>query len=86
MRTRRQFLFGHALPARGVARVAGTCLGREGIVCQACRDACGPGAVSFLPIARGASAPVVDERRCTGCGECLAVCPARAITLQGAPA
>jgi ferredoxin len=27
--------------------------------------------------------PVVDERRCTGCGWCAAVCPADALTMEG---
>lgn len=86
MRTRREFLLGRAPRPRGVARIAESCLDRQGIVCQACRDACEPRAVRFLPLAGGVSSPVVDEARCTGCGECLAVCPSNAISLEGTPA
>jgi ferredoxin-type protein NapF len=69
-----------------VARVADACLDRQGIVCQACRDACQPRAIAFLPLPGGAATPVVHESSCTDCGECLSVCPANAITLEGVPA
>jgi ferredoxin-type protein NapF len=85
-RSRRQFLFGRPPPPRPLARIGEACLDRQGIVCQACRDACLPRAIAFLPVAGGVSTPVVDESRCTGCAECLAVCPSNAILLEGAPA
>ena len=28
--------------------------------------------------------PALDERRCTGCGRCVAVCPADCLALDGA--
>ena len=83
MRSRREFLLGRSPTAHGVARIGKACLDRQGIVCQACRDACPTFAVGFLPLAGGISTPVVDESRCTGCGECLSVCPVHAITLEG---
>lgn len=87
VRTRREFLLGR--DRRGEtqrARIGAGCLDRQGIVCQACRDACLPRAVRFLPLAGGTATPVVDDDRCTGCGECRAVCPAHAITLEGTAA
>jgi NAD-dependent dihydropyrimidine dehydrogenase PreA subunit len=27
--------------------------------------------------------PVVDERRCTGCGDCVVVCPADCLAMGG---
>lgn len=83
--TRRDFLFGRAArPQEPLARIGEGCLEQAGIVCQACRDTCLPRAVRFLPLAGGIAVPVVDEARCTGCGECVEVCPGHAITLEGA--
>lgn len=87
VRTRREFLLGRdrgAGPPR--ARIGTACLDRQGIVCQACRDACDPRAIRFLPVGGGVTTPVIDDERCTGCAECLAVCPAQAITLEGSTA
>jgi len=86
VRTRREFLLGRAAHARPVAAIGDACLDRQGIVCQACRDACLPRAIAFLPLAGGRSTPVVDESRCTACGECVSICPSNAVTIQGAPA
>jgi ferredoxin-type protein NapF len=83
VRTRREFLLGRAAVPKGMAAIGAACLDRQGIVCQACRDACLPRAIRFLPLAGGVSTPVVDESRCTGCAECVPVCPANAITLEG---
>ncbi len=32
-----------------------------------------------------AEVPVIDESKCTGCGQCAKVCPHRAITLKEMP-
>ena len=82
--SRRQFLLG-ARPARRCARVADGCLEAQGIVCQACRDACPAGAVRFFPIAGGFARPAIEPARCTACGDCLPACPANAIALESAP-
>lgn len=85
LRSRREFLLGRApRPAAPQAIIGTGCLEGGGIVCQACRDACLPLAVRFLPAPGGASHPVIDASRCTGCGECIEVCPAGAITLEKA--
>ena len=31
----------------------------------------------------GGELPVLDEARCTGCGDCVAVCPAACLELRG---
>jgi ferredoxin-type protein NapF len=56
------------------------CLASRGVVCESCRDACDAGALRFPLIGRPA-APALDAERCTGCGACVAGCPAGAITL-----
>lgn len=66
------------------AHIADRCLTHAGIVCASCRDACGEAAIRF-PVTSAVPAPVVAADRCTGCGACVAGCPAGAITLQSAP-
>lgn len=47
------------------------------IPCNPCETACKQGAIRVGdPIT---SLPVLDERRCTGCGLCIAKCPGQAI-------
>lgn len=63
--------------------VIGTrCLSAQGVVCRACGDHCEAGAIRFRLAAAGRSFAQVDLARCTGCGACVAVCPAGAVTMQ----
>jgi ferredoxin-type protein NapF len=57
------------------------CLSLQGIVCRSCSDACEPAAIRFRLKTRGRSSPQVIDHLCTGCGECFAVCPSRAISV-----
>lgn len=66
------------------ARVADTCLSAHGVVCASCREVCPTTAIRVPPAARGAA--VVDAEACTGCGACVAICPAGAISLHHARA
>jgi len=65
------------------AQVAEDCLSAHGIVCSSCREACPESAIQVPPGARGAAR--VDPERCTGCGACVGLCPAAAISLLHAP-
>jgi ferredoxin-type protein NapF len=90
--SRRQFLTGrlrgpaaHADPARPrTAVISADCLARNRIVCRNCGELCGPRAIRFTVAAGGVSAPEVDRRACTGCGDCVPACPVSAITLVAA--
>jgi ferredoxin-type protein NapF len=62
------------------------CLTREGVMCQTCKDACGDGAIRFVYAAGRIAEPQVDLERCTGCGACVAPCPASAIVIHGSGA
>jgi ferredoxin-type protein NapF len=87
---RRRFLLGRAAapdpaPAEPVAAIGAACLALRGVACMVCRDACPTGALRFS-LAIGGVRPRVLAEACTGCGECLAVCPTSAIALTGRPA
>lgn len=66
----------HLAPA-----IAVSCLAQRGIVCQVCADQCEARAIRFPPRLDAVAVPVPDPSACTGCGACVAPCPARAISL-----
>jgi ferredoxin-type protein NapF len=59
----------------------GACLAEAGIHCESCRDACLEQAIRFRPRLGGPPRPEIAAAACTGCGACLASCPAEALTL-----
>jgi ferredoxin-type protein NapF len=71
-------------PWRLLPVIGQTCLAQLGVVCRTCGDVCAPAAIRFRPQLGGSALPEVEESRCTGCGGCVAPCPARAITLRPA--
>jgi ferredoxin-type protein NapF len=60
------------------------CLAANDIHCMACVDACPEQAIR-LHYASGVPTPAIDASRCTGCGGCIAICPAKAISLSPLP-
>lgn len=78
-------LFRDASPWSIFARVDDACLARRGVHCQSCRDACEPEAVRF-EYRHSVPVPHVDLDACSGCGACVAVCPADAISMIRAEA
>lgn len=95
MISRRDFLRGRIAPSQvaapamigptGVTQVATIgpdCMAyAQNAVCRSCGDACDAAALRFSPRLGGAALPVVLAERCTGCGDCLSVCPSGAISL-----
>ncbi|WP_435538946.1 ferredoxin-type protein NapF [Azospirillum sp. ST 5-10] len=69
-----------AAPWALAATVGPGCLAGHGVVCQSCREICEPGAIAF-PRSGRPGRPVLDTDACTGCGACVAPCPAGAITV-----
>lgn len=67
-----------------VAEIGPACLARAGVHCQACGDACGEAAIAFPPRLGGPPVPRLAAAACTGCGACLAACPAGAIAISRA--
>lgn len=68
-----------------VAQVASACLALQLVECRLCGEGCEAGAIRFPPRLGGVAAPVVDAARCTGCGDCLPLCPTQALALRAAP-
>jgi ferredoxin-type protein NapF len=64
------------------AVIAATCLSAQGVVCRACGDHCEARAIRFRLAPAGRSFAQVDLARCTGCGACVGVCPAGAVSMQ----
>lgn len=69
-------------PAPRVAQVAAGCLALGGIECRLCGERCDAGAIRFAPRPGGVAAPLIDPSRCSGCGDCLPVCPSAALKLS----
>ena len=63
-----------------IAAIGAACFATRGIVCQSCRDSCPETAIRFTMRVGGPALPSVDAELCTGCGGCIAVCPADAIS------
>jgi NAD-dependent dihydropyrimidine dehydrogenase PreA subunit len=93
MVSRRQFLRGDfsgrkADPQTGDglqrAVISNRCVAFANVVCRSCGDACGEAAIRFSPRLGGAALPEVIAARCTGCGDCVPVCPAGAIAMAAA--
>jgi len=62
-------------------KVTDSCFTEKGIVCQSCRDACEPQAISFYYEAGEIPKPEINLSSCTSCGACVSSCPANAISL-----
>lgn len=71
-----------AAPWQLLASIDDTCLARRGVVCRTCGERCEAGAIAFTPQLGGVALPRLDTAACTGCGECVADCPASAIAMQ----
>ncbi|WP_338547881.1 ferredoxin-type protein NapF [Roseovarius phycicola] len=63
------------------ANIADTCFSRQAVTCRSCQDNCEAGAISFRLQLGGRAEPQIDDFNCTGCGDCVSICPAAAISL-----
>ena len=67
-------------PAQPEAKIASGCLSFKGVACRICGEHCDAGAIRFHLRIGGAALPEVTAD-CTGCGTCVGVCPAAAISM-----
>lgn len=75
--------FSPDLPPWALRATVGTaCLPHQGVLCRSCEDHCKEGAIRFSLLRGNPAQPEVTESQCTGCGECVASCPAHAISMQ----
>lgn len=89
--SRRMFLRGRTVPNVSVpaldpgapmrAQFSPKCLAQRNVVCRSCGEICEVAAIRFSPRIGGAALPAIQDSTCTGCGECLPVCPTQAISL-----
>lgn len=71
--------------ARMVAQLAANCLAVGGVACSVCADPCEPRALRVRPLLGGRALPVIDMDSCTGCGDCVRLCPVGALSVVDAP-
>jgi len=64
------------------AEIQSQCLTLHNVFCQSCRDHCPEDIINFKPTLGGISKPEIDSDVCTGCGACIAPCPANAIQIK----
>jgi Na+-translocating ferredoxin:NAD+ oxidoreductase RNF subunit RnfB len=65
-----------------LAQISIACIAyAQNVVCRSCGDACEPAAIHFSPQPGGTALPSVLAEQCTGCGDCVPVCPTSAILL-----
>ena len=64
------------------AHIDETCLSLVGTTCRACEESCGADAIRFRLMTGGRALALVDENRCTGCGNCAVVCPSHSIKME----
>jgi ferredoxin-type protein NapF len=63
------------------ASVSADCLSLNRTACRACEDACDARAIRFRLEVGGNARPIIDDVACNGCGACIAICPAGAVSL-----
>ncbi|THF61106.1 ferredoxin-type protein NapF [Pseudothauera nasutitermitis] len=71
-----------AAPWALLATVGGACLAMHGVECRVCGEICERSAIRFRPRIGGVALPELDAVSCTGCGACVAPCPAHALTME----
>lgn len=74
-----------ASPQPKIIAFAEHCLAFQNVVCRSCGERCEDDAIRFSPRLGAAAEPVLNTDLCTGCGDCLPVCPTAALSLISAP-
>lgn len=64
------------------AHISDACLTLKNIVCRSCGEVCETLAIKFVPGVKGVYRVNINQDTCTGCGECVHVCPTNAIDVK----
>ena len=70
-----------ATPWSWRVQITARCLAQQQVECRVCGEVCDHAAIRFRPQLGSVAQPVVNVEACTGCGECVARCPSRAVEL-----
>ena len=62
--------------------IKANCLSMNRVMCRSCGDNCEASAIHFRLEVGGVSEPIVDSKRCTGCGACAYSCPTQSINIM----
>jgi ferredoxin-type protein NapF len=73
-----------AAPWALTASIGSDCLALQRVECRVCGERCDASAIRFRPTLGGVAQPIPDPTACTGCGDCVAPCPTRAIVVAPA--
>jgi len=65
-----------------IVNFADSCLSVRRVMCRTCSDNCDESAIHFRLEVGGKSTPELLLDKCTGCGACIAPCPADAIQMS----
>lgn len=57
------------------------CLASRGVMCLVCGEHCITQAIHFPRTTFAIGTPILNQATCTGCGACVATCPANAIRM-----
>ncbi len=69
-------------PLNLYAEIADSCFAERGVICRACGDTCETNSIRFTQVVGGITHVTIDFDSCSGCGECVSICPADSISMQ----
>jgi ferredoxin-type protein NapF len=65
------------------AVIGDSCLNLHSVICDACKDSCATKAIQRVRTSNRVAALAVNTDLCTGCGDCVSVCPNGALSMSG---
>lgn len=73
---------GQQAPFDSMAIISNECFSERGVICRSCGEACEIQAIHFQQVVGGVTHVLMNTDNCNGCGECVSICPADAITIK----